>query len=166
MREVGRMLGKLAAVAGIGFVVAGCMHGQATATTAVSYAKPGFYTQIDKHDGRLWVFEADSEALKTFKEKGEPAKIAIRPGAGPGGITVKSVDSGTIVEYLTAKPGFVTSLDDHGRLWIFLVGSKELEDFKAKGELAKHVIRPAAGPMGLTVKAPSIEVLDAYNAAK
>lgn len=60
-----------------------------------------------------------------------------------------------------AKPGFHVEMED-GRLWIFKEGSKELEDFQAKGELAKHVIRPGAGPGGITLKAPDAETLDDY----
>jgi len=65
-----------------------------------------------------------------------------------------------------AKPGFHTELDKDGRLWVFKADSKELEEFKAKGKPAKHVVRPAAGPMGLTVKAVDFETIDAYLAAK
>ncbi len=129
------------------------------------YAKDGFYTELDEN-GRLWVFREGSEALATFKEHGEPAKVAIRPGAGPGGITVKSIDAGTIVEYLTTKPGFETSLGSDGRLWVFRAGSENLANHKQGIEPAKHVIRPGAGPMGLTLKAVDAEVLDAYLAAK
>jgi hypothetical protein len=151
---------------GICFVVmiSGCLHGLAP-DDASPYAKPGFYTQVDE-GGRLWVFEEGSEALAEFKSKGEPGKIAIRPGAGPGGITIKSVDRETIIAYVVAKPGFYTSLDQHGRLWVFAEDSEELAAFKEKGELARHVIRPAAGPLGLTVKAPTTEVIEAYLAAE
>lgn len=164
MREMRSLVGKVAFGLCVGAVMAGCLHGKATAETT-SYAKPGFYTEVDK-EGRLWVFEKGSEALAEFKSKGEPGKIAIRPGAGPGGVTIKSIDSETIVGYVTAKPGFYTSLDKHGRLWVFMEGSEDLAAFKAKGELAKHVIRPKAGPLGLTVKSPSTEVLEAYLAAE
>ena len=60
-----------------------------------------------------------------------------------------------------AKRGFFTAVDD-GRLWVLRTGSKELADFISSGEPAKQVIRPAAEPQGMTVKAPNAETLDAY----
>lgn len=62
------------------------------------------------------------------------------------------------------KPGFYTEVHD-GRLWVFREGSKDLEDFRSHGELAKHVIRPGAGPGGITLKGPDAETLDDYMAA-
>lgn len=62
------------------------------------------------------------------------------------------------------RPGFVTHLDG-GRLWVFRAGSKELEEFQAKGEPAKQVVRPGAGPGRITLKGPDAETLDAYLAA-
>ena len=41
-------------------------------------------------------------------------------------------------------------------------GSPDLKEFKANGEPAKYVIRPAAGPLGATVKGPDTDTLDAY----
>ncbi len=67
--------------------------------------------------------------------------------------------------FLTSKPGFVTKFDD-GRLWVFRKGSKELESFMKDGELAKQVIRPGAGPRGMTLKAPDRKTLDAYLTTK
>ena len=112
-------------------------------------------------DGRLWVFRQGSEELKKFKEDGEPAKIVIRPGAGPGGITLKGPDGDTLLAYIAAKKGFETFVDD-GRIWIFRSGSKALKDFKTNGEPAKIVIRPGAGPLGVTLKAAENETIDAY----
>jgi hypothetical protein len=129
---------------------------------AAAYAKPGFHTEME--DGRLWVFRENSEALEDFKRQGELAKHVIRPAAGPGGVTVKGPDAETITLYLAAKPGFHLEMED-GRLWVFKEGAKELKDFHAMGELAKHVIRPGAGPGGLTLKAPDAETLDAFLAA-
>lgn len=60
-----------------------------------------------------------------------------------------------------AKPGFHTEMED-GRLWVFKEGSEELENYRSKGELAKHVVRPGAGPGGMTLKAPDAETLDSY----
>lgn len=122
-------------------------------------SKPGFVTKMD--DGRLWVFREGSEELKQYETAGDLAKHVIRPGAGPGGLTVKSPDAETILAYLSARDGFATIVED-GRLWVFREGSSELEDFKKNGEPAKHVIRPAAGPGGVTVKGPDSETIDAY----
>lgn len=63
------------------------------------------------------------------------------------------------------KPGFYTQIED-GRLWVFKEGSKELEQFKAHGEPAVNVSRIGEGPEGMTLKAPSQEVLEAYLAEK
>jgi hypothetical protein len=80
-------------------------------------------------------------------------------------LTIMSGDNETIDAYLTAKPGFETRLAD-GRLWVFRTGSKELAEFEQYGELAKHVIRPGAGPAGITIKAPAAETIDAYLTVK
>jgi len=124
--------------------------------------KPGFVTQVE--DGRLWVFEEGSEGLAEFEQTGEPAKHVIRPGAGPGGMTIKSSDADVIDAYLHAKPGFMTKVID-GRLWVISAGSEEEAAFKKHGELAKHVIKPGAGPGGMTVKAPDVETIGKYMAA-
>ena len=63
------------------------------------------------------------------------------------------------------KPGFVTREQD-GRLWVFQEGSKELEQFKAHGEPSVNVSRIGEGPDGMTLKAPSQELLDAYLSAQ
>lgn len=62
------------------------------------YDKPGFVT-FEK-DGRVWVFKADSEALKQFQEHGEPAKQVTLIGKGPEGKTLKTDDMKTAEEYL------------------------------------------------------------------
>jgi len=64
------------------------------------YERPGFVTEME--DGRLWVFRADSKELAEFLAKGEPVKQVIRPGAGPGGVTIKGVDSETLEAYMAA----------------------------------------------------------------
>jgi len=130
---------------------------------AAGYAKPGFHTAIE--DGRLWVFRQGDKAYADFRDQGELAKHVIRPAAGPGGITLKAPDAETITLYLAAKPGFHVALED-GRLWVFRRGAREYDDFRKQGELAKHVIRPAAGPGGITLKAPDAETLDDYQAAR
>jgi hypothetical protein len=62
------------------------------------------------------------------------------------------------------KPGFSTDVVE-GRLWIFRAGSGELAEYQSMGEPAKHVIKPGAGPNGMTVKAPDVETIQAYMAA-
>lgn len=134
--------------------------------TIVEYvtSKPGFVA-IAGEENRVWVFKEGSDALKTFLEDGEPAKLAAWPAAGPLGMTLKSADTETLAEYVTSKPGFFTKIDD-GRIWVFKEGSDELKQFHEDGEPAKIAIRPAAGPRGMTVKGPDRETLLGYIAAK
>jgi sugar lactone lactonase YvrE len=127
------------------------------------YDRPGFVTKVV--DGRLWVFKAGSKEVAAFLQHGELAKHVIRPKAGPNGMTVKAPDEATAIEYLTLKPGFFTRLED-GRLWVFKTESKELDAFRKHGELAKHIVRPKAGPFGMTVKSPDADTLLAYTCAK
>ena len=134
-----------------------------TVADKAPYDKRGFATYLQ--DGRLWILRLGSGALAEYLTSGEPAKRVIRPAAGPGGLTVMSDDNTTIDAYLTAKPGFETRVAD-GRLWVFPASAKELAEFEKNGELAKHVIRPGAGPAGMTIKAPDAEVIDAYLTAK
>jgi hypothetical protein len=122
-------------------------------------AKPGFVTKFE--DGRVWVFRQGSKDLTGFLKDGELAKHVVRPGAGPRGMTLKAPDAETIIAYMTAQEGFITFLED-GRLWVFKTASKELPEFKKNGDLAKHVIRVNAGPLGLTLKAPDGETIDLY----
>lgn len=122
-------------------------------------AKCGFVTRVE--DGRLWVFRTGSAELGDYLKHGELAKHVVQPGVGPAGMTMKAPDAETIRDYLVAKAGYVAKFDD-GRLWVFRAGSKELADFEKHGELAKHVVRPGAGPNGMTIKAPDAETLDAY----
>ena len=63
------------------------------------------------------------------------------------------------------KPGFVTKVEN-GRLWVFKEGSKELEQFEKNGEPTINVSRIGEGPEGMTIKAPTTEVIEAYIAAK
>ena len=42
-------------------------------------------------------------------------------------------------------------IEEDGRLWVFRSGSPELDEFRRQGELVKHVVRPGAGPLGMTV---------------
>ncbi|MEX2607856.1 MAG: hypothetical protein WD708_10965 [Kiritimatiellia bacterium] len=68
--------------------------------TMMEYAlsQPGFTVIME--DGRLWVFRSGSEALAQFHEHGEPAKIVVRPAAGPRKMTLKSVDGGILDAYM------------------------------------------------------------------
>ena len=60
------------------------------------------------------------------------------------------------------KPGFVTTVVK-GRLWVFAEGSEALTEFKAGGKTpAVHSTRIKAGPLGMTIIAPDVAVLDAY----
>lgn len=125
------------------------------------YSKPGFVTLLE--DGRLWIFKDGSKELADFRKHGELAKHVVRPGAGPNRMTVKAPDASVIDEYMLWQPGFITFMED-GRLWVFRQGAKEYADFQEHGELAKHVVRPAAGPNRVTIKAPDIETVNAYLA--
>lgn len=62
-----------------------------------------------------------------------------------------------------AKPGYTTVIEK-GRLWVFKDGSKELEDFRKHGEPTVSNMKIGAGPDGMTVKGPSMEVIEAYLA--
>jgi hypothetical protein len=64
-----------------------------------------------------------------------------------------------------SKPGFYTEVQD-GRLWVLKEGSKDLEEFKQHGELAKQVTRIGAGPNGMTIKSSDAKIIDDYLAAK
>jgi phosphopantetheine adenylyltransferase len=139
--------------------------------TAVAESEPEFdmaphekegFTLIEE-EGRLWVFRKDSADLAKFLAEGEPAKQVIRPVAGVNGVTLKSTESETIDEYITTLPGWATIMED-GRLWVFRAKSEELAQFIEEGEPAKQVVRPLAGPYGMTLKGVSGEDLDAYMA--
>lgn len=60
-----------------------------------------------------------------------------------------------------AKDGFETFLED-GRLWVFATGAEELKQLLSAGELAKHVTFIAAGPGGITLKAPDRDTAVLY----
>ncbi len=135
------------------------MSGDNETIDAYLTAKPGFVTRLV--DGRLWVFRSGGAELAEFDRQGELAQHVTHPGVGPGGITVKAPDAGTVAAYLAAADGFEAKVQE-GRIWVFRPGSAELAEFEKSGELAKHVIRPGAGPQGMTVKAADAETLDAY----
>ncbi len=121
--------------------------------------KPGFTVRID--DGRYWVFRTGTEALVQYDGGTPPGEQAIRPGAGPGGATLKAPDAETLDAYLIAAPGFDTVLLD-GRVWVLRSGSEEAAAFRKDGEPAEMVTRPGAGPGNRTVRAVDRETLDAY----
>lgn len=129
------------------------------AAPAANYAKPGFFTEVV--DGRLWIFRSDCEELTQYQTIGEPAKHVIQPGAGPDGMTVKAPDKETIQSYMACAPGYTTFVVD-SRIWVFPNGDAGIEEFQTMGEPAKHVIRIGVGPMGMTVKGPDNETIDAY----
>ena len=133
------------------------------ATAGGPFAKDGFVTILN--NDRLWVFHEGDEQLAAFESNGELAKHTTQIGVGPAGLTVKAPDKETIVEYLAAKPGFVTIVDG-GRIWVFREGAEELETVRAGGELVKHVTRVNAGPLDTTLKAPDKKTLDEYLAWK
>lgn len=67
---------------------------------AYSYSRPGFVTRVV--DGRIWVFEAGTEAWQQFLATGEPAKSVTKIGVGPQGATVKAPDADVITRWLAA----------------------------------------------------------------
>ncbi len=130
---------------------------------ATEYAKPGFTTFVE--DGRLWIFKDGSKELAAFEKSGELAKHVVIPGQGPDGMTVKAPDRDVVLDYMCAKPGFIAMSMD-GRVWIFEEGSKEYEQFRSHGELAKHIVRPGVGPMRSTLRAPDTATLDSWMFSK
>ena len=85
-------------------LVGACLAGLAacaTAPTAKDFDKPGYVTAIK--EGRLWVFRDGSKDLAEFRQRGEPAHIVTRIGAGPNGMTIRSSEVEIIDGYLAAK---------------------------------------------------------------
>jgi len=128
-----------------------------------SYAKPGFYASLDK-DGRLWVFPEGHADHKDYLEKGKPVRQVRRIAAGPQGQTIISTEAEHIDGYLAAKPGFYTSIDKDGRLWVFPEGHADHKDFLEKGKPVRQVRRIAAGPGGQTIISTEAEHIDGYLA--
>jgi hypothetical protein len=60
-----------------------------------------------------------------------------------------------------AKEGFVT-IQENDRLWVFRVGSGELDAFLRDGELARRTTQIGVGPARLTIKAPDSETIVDY----
>ena len=135
------------------------------ANHSANYDRPGYVTAVE--DGRLWVFSAGSKEAQAYTaSKSKPAKHVVRPGAGPNGMTIRSPEFSIMDGYLMSKPGFVTSIED-GRLWVFKEGSKEADAYiTTKSKPAKHVVRPGAGPNGMTIRSPGFDIIDAYLATK
>ncbi len=135
------------------------------ANHGTSYDRPGFVTGVE--DGRLWVFLAGSKEGQAYAaNKSKPARHVVRPGAGPNGMTIRSPEFEIIDAYLMSKPGFVVGVED-GRLWVFKEGTKEADAYVAgKSKPARHVVRPGAGPNGMTIRAPEFDIIDAYLATK
>ena len=126
-----------------------------------SLKKPGFFTKVV--NGRLWVFREGSDALNEFQSSGEPGKNVTMIGEGPNGLTISSSDRAVIIDYLVAKPGFVTRIVD-GRLWVFEDGSEGLMEFEASGEPAKNVTLVGEGPIGMTIRSDERATIDKYLA--
>tara|TARA_Y100000589_G_C27085455_1_gene601537 strand:+ start:255 stop:1034 length:780 start_codon:yes stop_codon:yes gene_type:complete len=133
----------------------GCETAQTTSTanaesTKVTahqdpFDKPGFKTEIE--DGRLWI-------LKDGEEMSEKHISLI--GAGPAGMTIRALSKDTASEYMAAKPGFHTELED-GRLWV-------LKDGEEKAE--KRISFIGAGPMGMTIYGQSKDTVVEYLGTK
>lgn len=124
--------------------------------------KPGFAAY--EQNGRIWVYPTDSQHYQEYlSKKSHPARHVVRPGAGPLGTTLRSPEAEYLDRWIVSQPGFVTGISD-GRLWVFPVGSTEADDFAASGKTpARHVVRPGAGPMGMTIRSPEIEYIEAYR---
>ena len=67
---------------------------------AEGYTLAGF--KVYEDDGRLWVFKAGSDNLKSYLEKGEPAKRVTLVGEGPDGITLMGSDTEVMKSYADA----------------------------------------------------------------
>lgn len=133
---------------------------------AEGYTLDGFRVYAD--DERLWVFKAGSDDLKSYLEKGEPAKRVTLIGQGPNGITLMGSDSAVMKSYADAArysvPGFVVQ-GHEGRLWVFKRGSAAYKSFREKGEPAKRVTLVGAGPNGTTLMGADKHVLQDFAAS-
>lgn len=101
--------------------------------------------------------------VKTSSEPAVQAAAQSAPASAPAvqAAPAAAPVAGTVDLSRYEKPGFAVFMED-GRLWVFKADSKELAEFLAKGEPARQVIRPGAGPFGLTVKATDAVILDEY----
>ncbi len=113
---------------------------------------------------REHIFPEGHADLAAYQEKGKPARQVRRIGAGPQGQTIISTEMDHIIAYLVAKPGFYTSVDKDGRLWVFPEGHADLAAFKEKGKPARQVRRIGVGPQGQTLISTEMEHIDGYLA--
>lgn len=75
--------------------------GHAAEAREAAHARPGFVTRME--DGRLWVFREGGKELHDFEKNGELAKHIVRPGGGPGGVTLKAPDAETADAYMAVQ---------------------------------------------------------------
>jgi NADPH-dependent glutamate synthase beta subunit-like oxidoreductase len=71
-------------------------------------------------------------------------------------MTIRALSSETAKEYIVAKPGFTTEIED-GRLWV-LKGDQKKDE--------KRISFIGAGPMGMTIYAQDKDTVLAYLAQK
>lgn len=140
-------------------VVEAAMPLEDHASRAASHERPGFSTY--DVDGRLWIFREDSQAEAAFLDDGPPAAHVTRPGAGPGGLTLKAVDDDVLLEWAAVRDGFEVRWRDDV-LWVFEPRSLELAEFDEGTQPRSSVSRPSGGPFGSPVRATDEAVLSAY----
>jgi hypothetical protein len=133
--------------------------------TLVGYmaSSPRFHARVI--DGRLWVFDLEKEDYRKAIANGPSDKRVTLIGKGPDGMTLCAAERETLDDWMYQAPGFHTAVED-GRLWVLQEGTEELESFLTNGPSDKCVTLIKAGPGGITVRAPSMEVAQAYLAAK
>ena len=73
----------------------------ATSADKNPHTRRGFVTFV--REGKLWIFSEVAPQLGEFLTKGELAKPAILPKAGPDGMTLAAPDDDTIDRYLGKK---------------------------------------------------------------
>ena len=158
----------LLALLSVSAVMTGCATAGNAGTTvaaeaAAPYARPGFYTSLDR-DGRLWVFPEGHPDHQAYLEQGRPVRQVRRIAAGPQGQTIISTEAEHIDAYLISRPGFYTSLDRDGRIWVFPEGHPDHQAYLEQGRPVRQVRRIAAGPGGRTVISTEAAHIDAYLA--
>lgn len=131
--------------------------------TGYAASTPRYHARVI--DGRLWLFDTEHEDVDALLRHGPPADRVTVIGKGPDGMSLCATERETIYDWLYGAAGFHTEIVDE-RLWVLAKPSRELEEFRSHGELAKSVTRIKAGPGGITLRGPSSEVLDAYLRAK
>ena len=84
-------------------------------------------------------------------------------GCATGASASATEESATEVTDVSAyeREGFVVEMED-GRLWVFHEGSEDYQQFLETGEPAKQVVRPSAGPGGITLKSTESATIDEY----